>query len=369
MTNPFVPTFGASPPLLVGRDAVITRLERALHRGPTHPDYTLLITGPRGSGKTVMLNSAEAVAREIGWSVVSASASSRTFRAELLSMLGGVLADEGSKFRISSLQVFGVGGSVEREQPAPDELPPLMRTTLTGAADQMAAQDAGLLVTIDELQAGDPAEMREFAAAVQHITRRELRPLAFVGAALPEVEDTLLADPGMTFFQRCARARLDPLSPADAGLAIEGPINNRGGRIDADALELAVASAAGYPFMVQLVGFHSWDICDDPPAGITRRHVEAGAFEASAVLIDQIVRPVWNGLSPVDRAFLVAMSEDDGVSHVADIAGRLGKDGNYVNYYRGRLLRAGAVTVEGRGRLRFAHPVMRWLRSRPDPGL
>ena len=46
----------------------------------------------------------------------------------------------------------------------------------------------------------------------------------------------------------------------------------------------------------------------------------------------------------------------------------LGRDGNYVNYYRRRLLRAGAVAPEGRGRLRFTHLLMRdWLRNHPSP--
>ena len=114
--------------------------------------------------------------------------------------------------------------------------------------------------------------------------------------------------------------------------------------------------------MVQLIGFHSWDICDDPAAEITLKNVEAGMIEALAVLVEQIVRPVWKTLSPVDKEFLCAMAQDDTVSHIADIADRLGKDGNYVNYYRRRLLRTGVVAAEGRGRLRFAHPVMRiWL--------
>ncbi|MCY3579443.1 MAG: hypothetical protein F4X21_10080 [Acidimicrobiia bacterium] len=342
LTNPFVPTYGATPPLLAGRNRVITRFESALQHGPTHPDYTLLLTGRQGYGKTVLLNSVEAIARDNGWSVVSLSASSGRFRSELLS---------------------GVGGSVAERQPSPPaSIPPLIRTVLTAAADHMAEQGAGLLVTVDELQAVDPMEMREFANAIQHITRRELRPLAFVGAALPEVEDTLLADPGMTFFQRCARAPLSALSKDDTHLAIEYPIRNSGGHIDADALAAAVEHTAGFPFMVQLVGFHSWDICVDPAAGIALKDVEAGVVESLEVLVEQIIQPLWKALSPVDKAFLFAMAQDDTVSHIADIADRLGRDGNYVNYYRARLIQTGVVVPEGRGRLCFAHPVMRtWL--------
>lgn len=365
MSNPFVPTFGVTPPLLVGRDKSLARFRAALDTGPTHPDYALLLTGPRGSGKTAMLNAVENIAREKGWSVVAVTASSGRARDELLAGLAGHFGS-GSGLRLSSVHSFGVGGSVEREEPSTLNVPPLLRSGLAKVASHLATQGAGLLLTIDELQAGDQKEMRELATALQHVTRRELQPLAFVGAALPEIEDTMLADRRITFFQRCSRARLEPLSAEDTRLALERPIRESGGRIDVDALETAVESAAGYPFMVQLVGFHSWDICPDPSSGITRGHVQAGALEASAVLVDQIVRPVWNGLSPVDRSFLAAMAVDDSYSRVADIAGRLGRDGNYVNYYRRRLLRAGAVGEAGRGQLRFAHPAMRdWLRNQP----
>lgn len=73
--NPFLPTFGTSPPFLAGRAREVARLDRAFVEGPGNPDYTLLITGPRGSGKTVMLNEAEDSVLARGWSVISVSAS------------------------------------------------------------------------------------------------------------------------------------------------------------------------------------------------------------------------------------------------------------------------------------------------------
>ena len=367
LRNPFVPTFGASPPLLAGRSDVLSRVETALRHGPTHPDYTLLLTGPRGSGKTAVLNALENIGKEKGWAVISVTASSGRVRQELLALLSDLSEAGGHRLRLTSVHLFGLGGSVERDEVPSAVQPPSLRLMLDDAAGQLASKDRGLLLTIDELQAGDREELREFTTALQHVTRRSLKPLAFVGAALPEVEDTVLADPGMTFFQRCARARLGSLSAEDTRLGLERPILESGGLIQAEALDVAVESAGGYPFMVQLVGFHSWDICDDPSLGISRRHVEAGVVEAYAVLVDQIVRPVWNGLSDVDKDFLLAMSEDESHSRVADLAKRLDRDGNYVNYYRGRLLRAGAVLGAGRGKLRFAHPAMRnWLRTRTD---
>jgi len=52
--NPFSPTFGASPPVLAGRDDILDDVDDALATGPTHPDYTTLFTGVRGAGKTVL---------------------------------------------------------------------------------------------------------------------------------------------------------------------------------------------------------------------------------------------------------------------------------------------------------------------------
>ena len=55
MTNPFKPTAGATPPLLVGRDRVIEEFLESLDDGPGAPGLLELITGARGVGKTVML--------------------------------------------------------------------------------------------------------------------------------------------------------------------------------------------------------------------------------------------------------------------------------------------------------------------------
>lgn len=74
-TSPFRPSFGTNPPALVGRDQVIAAIGDALNSGPGHPGRATLYTGARGVGKTVLLNEAEAQARERGWVVASDTAS------------------------------------------------------------------------------------------------------------------------------------------------------------------------------------------------------------------------------------------------------------------------------------------------------
>jgi hypothetical protein len=72
--NPFKPTFGVSPPLLVGRDELIGDFSDALDDGPGGPARATLYTGARGTGKTVMLNAVQDEARSRGWLVIAEAA-------------------------------------------------------------------------------------------------------------------------------------------------------------------------------------------------------------------------------------------------------------------------------------------------------
>ena len=73
--NPFKPTAGKRPPILIGRESVIEDFEEGLDNGAGAPGRLMLITGNRGYGKTVLLRELQRLASERGWAVVSDSAS------------------------------------------------------------------------------------------------------------------------------------------------------------------------------------------------------------------------------------------------------------------------------------------------------
>ena len=73
--NPFKPTAGKRPPILIGRESVIEDFEEGLDNGAGAPGRLMLITGNRGCGKTVLLRELQRLASEHGWAVVSDSAS------------------------------------------------------------------------------------------------------------------------------------------------------------------------------------------------------------------------------------------------------------------------------------------------------
>lgn len=66
-----------------------------------------------------------------------------------------------------------------------------------------------------------------------------------------------------------------------------------------------------------------------------------------------------DGLSPIDRTYLLAMAQDDGPSSTSTIAQRMGRDANYANIYRMRLLDAQVIKEAGHGYVDFAIPYLR----------
>ncbi|WP_423919933.1 ATP-binding protein [Candidatus Poriferisodalis sp.] len=367
--NPFAPTFGSVPPVMAGRDDILDTIYEALVTGTTHPDYTTIFFGVRGAGKTVMLNAAEDVAREQGWLTISEDASrsgliARIERAAIrhIRTLAGP-----PKRRVRSVQAFSLGADFG-DAPPPDAAESL-REALSELGDLLAGEGTGLMITVDELLSADRNEIREFGSVMQHVCRREQRPIAFAGAALPPFEEYIETEDQSAFLHRCSRHDIGQLNHADTRLALSVPIQQQGRTIDDEALEAASLATSGYAFMVQLVGFYSWAAAPPGLSSLAREHVESGIAEANRRVSRLVLAPIWRDFSPIDRRFLRAMAADAGESRLADIAQRLGVDVNYAGVYRRRLIRAGMIVATTRGRVDLAHHAARaWIRDMPlDP--
>lgn len=365
--NPFRPSFGASPPVLAGRAGVLDALGEALDSGVGHPDFTSLLVGVRGAGKTATLNAVQEHARQSGWLVIAETASGDLCSRLVASVreLSGGNQGHSERPRLTGVSALGVGVEFTRADPvAATAADVRLRSVLTDLGSRLASERRGLLITLDELQGGEPAELREFATTLQHVTRREEYPVAFVAAGLPSIEDTVLQDSAITFMQRCSRHEIAELSYAATVTAFSEPIAAHGGRITGDALRHAVEASNGYPFMVQLIGFHSWRAAHSDPPHLEIAEVSSGVAEAERRLPNLVLAPIWRSMSGVDRQFALAMAEDDGDTSTADIARRLGRSSSYVSTYRSRLIRVGFIRSTSHGRVGFAHRATRaWLRS------
>lgn len=360
MRNPFKASFGVSPPLLVGRETLIEEFLEAIDDGPGSPGRATLYTGARGSGKTVLLNAVEDAARTRGWLVVSETATDGFVGRIVHQHLPRVLADfdpGAIKQRLTGVAApMGIGSvtwrSLERQVVEAG-----LRSQIELLTDLLAEHETGLLITVDEVHRQQFPELRELATTIQHAFR-ENREVAFAGAGFQGIVADVINDKVLTFLRRAERHHLGRVTDADVARALHDPIVANGRDIGEDALKTLVGGADGYPFLIQLVGYHAWR--QHPTvAEITDDDVRVGVLAATRRLGTLVHEPALGALSDIDKSFLVAMAKDDGKSKMADIQERLGVDVNYASHYRLRLIAAELIESAGHGRVDFAMPYLR----------
>lgn len=271
-----------------------------------------------------------------------------------------------SKTRSQVTGIGGLGFSLKWEPSRVEEIPSDIRFALAYITDLIVTSGgSGVLLTVDEIGPRSRSDLEGLASAVQHLVRDNF-PFAFVGAGIPENIADLLSAEGTTFIRRAHRSDLSRLSDAEVREALRQPIQLAGRVINADALTAAVEAAQGYPYAVQLIGQEMWQ--HDPD---TNSIGSEAAIAATQILRSDIGRmvhdPALVALSNMDRAFLIAMAQDDGPSKMSSIGNRLAREPSYLSMYRKRLLDASLIESPGYGVVQLALPFLRdHLRDRYD---
>lgn len=338
----------------------------------------LILTGGRGVGKTVLLGAAaDAAAQRYGWLTVPVEIRAETpFRPQLIERL--LAAAElyrqtprekrstvtAASFRAS---VLGVGGQVEITRREPRDTSPAMPldAALSEACRAAVEQDAGLLLTIDELQLATRAELGDLAASLQqHVP--DNWPLVVLVAGLPSIRGT---QRGVTYLERGEWHLLGLLDSSATRVALQEPAREAGRPMTDEAAELLADSSGGYPYAVQLVGHHAWR-ASAGSASIDVGHVEPAIAAAQAELATGLYASRWQDASPREQEYLRHLA-DLAANHTrvtgAMVANSMSATTKALSVPRGRLIQKGLIYAEGET-IRFSVPGMApWVREdEPD---
>ncbi len=395
--NPYAPGAGQRPPELAGRDEQLDGFDVVLERvARGRPERSVVLTGLRGVGKTVLLNALRSAAVRAGWGTGKLEARpDQSLRRPLASAVHQAVRELGPAGGAGD-HALGVVRSFAQKEPAAASSgrgaarvrdrwnPGITVPAVTGRADSgdieidlvellsdlggMAADTGrGIAVFIDEMQDLGPDDVSALCASAHEISQTGL-PLIVVGAGLPHLPAVLSAS--KSYSERLFRySRIDRLERAAADAALVRPAEEEGAAYELDALDAMYAATGGYPYFIQAYGKAVWDLAPGTP--ITAADVEVAAPEAESELAVGFFGSRYERATPGEREYLRAMADvaassgdDTDAVPTADVAAHLGRKPQSLSPARDALLKKGLIYSGERGRIAFTVPHFgRYLRD------
>lgn len=364
--NPFHPTFGRSPALVMGRESEVSQFELALAEGAGNPWRTALISGTRGIGKTVLLNELEMAAKSQGWVVLRVHVGDNMLRDLVETTIPRIytsldVSPPQRRSRVTGASISTVGSlSLETEKTRPEPRRNLL-SELQDLAGVIMPHGAGMMLTVDEVQSATPEHLHELAVAIQDLNRDEV-DITFVAAGLPSGVEDLLQLEGTTFLRRAERIQLNRLDGQTTSTLLRDTAQLGERPMSPGAIALATRVSQGYPYLIQVVGSVAWARAKlDNSAQIGVEHVEASIDDVVTRIGTQIHAPALRPVPPRQRDFLHAMARldkgDEGIA-VADIAKTLGSTTTGISRLRHELIYRELIVAHSQGKVKFSLPYM-----------
>ena len=333
--NPFSISFGRKPLQFIERDFTIEEIREELDSDEIR-EQCFMLTGVRGSGKTVTMTALEAYYRDRDDFIVVDLNTER----DMLQSLVAKIYDKGSFLKKYfdtqlNLSAFGIGISVKNVRPIAD-----IESALEKILFEMKKKKKRLLVTIDEVF--NNSHMREFASSFQILIRQEL-PIFLVMAGLYENIHALEDEDNLTFLYRAPKFNMDPLDPKEMKNSYMQILD-----ISGEIADQMVKMTKGYPFAYQALGKYIWD---SPGHKMTEEVVD----KFDRALATYVYGKIWSELSEKDRWNLrfLAQKETMKTKEFLEISGQ---QKNEFSQYRERLRNKGLIDVSQRGIISITLP-------------
>jgi hypothetical protein len=384
--NPYTPNAGARPPALVGRDDEMTAFEVLLDRlRRGHTEQSMLITGLRGVGKTVLLGDFERRARERGWVTAEAEITKHVeFGPRMAHLVRRALFELAprQRWRDRALRAARVLKSFQiTVSPDGSITAGLDVDVLEGSADSGSLSDdlsdlfvaigeaareldGGVVFLMDEVQFLSTVDLEALIAALHKSVQRQL-PITLVGAGLPQLPR--LAGEAKSYAERLFRfPRIGQLGDAEAARALMEPAAELGVEYTQDAVAAIVAYTEGYPYFLQEYGKIVWDITEEPP--IDAQDVATAQDAVEAKLDSSFFRVRVARTTELELRYLRAMAElGPEPQQAKDVAGLLNRTSEQLGPTRSRLIDKGLLYTPGHGLAAFTVPQFdRYMRRAHD---
>lgn len=334
MENPFNISFGKEPSQIVYRTEELAPIVNAFNLDdPTSNTY--IITGPRGSGKTVALSYLLNQYRsQANWIVARLD-----MAGNMLEQLAGKLYEEGKVKHLFlqpefNLSFHGVGLTIKGGNPVSS-----VSVLLQRIFEYLKRKKIHVLIGIDDVARNK--EMVEFVRAFQGFLIDGYEACLLM-TGLYENVSSLSEEPSLTFLIRAPRVVLQPLPLLSVAKSYQKVFS-----IDEKEAASLAKLTNGYAYAYQLLGNL---LCS---AG-KKKVDEAILSSFDEALQNGAYSIIWRDLTPREKEILVLIAEQKDQN--AEIQDSLNISKGNLAVYKKRLSDKGLIDVSTRGKTTFALP-------------
>ena len=331
--NPFTLMYGIPASSTIDRNDAINTITKSFLYSDNM--FMYLITGIRGTGKTVLLRkTADYFSKEKNWIVIDLNP-----QGQIISSLANNLCVQSKIKKLIegwsiSFNLPYVTISKEPAQTISD--PEIVATTII---ENLAKQKKKILITIDEVN--NTKELKEFANFYQAILGKSM-PVYLLMTGLKENINSIINDKAMTFLTRSPKIELEPLGLPSIAIEYQNifDINKE------TAVEMAKLTN-GYAFAYQVLGFLFFE---SEKRTLDRDFIK----QYDTYLWNNGYNKFWCDLTHTEKEFVMALAQSVSGSR-EDIIGSAFSKTNYTKY-RQRLLEKGIIKNDGYNKLSFVLP-------------
>jgi len=332
MENKFTVSFGQLPSSYINREFISDKIcnDFCLDYPVSH---IYIISGVRGSGKTVLLtNVSKVMSKKKGWIIVDVNPN----REILEQIASGIYENSHVKHlflsKSFSFSFHGFGFSIEGDTPVSN-----IKTILEKMLTVLKKHKKKVLITIDE--ASNSTHMRAFAHDFQSLLRNDY-PVYSLMTGLYENVNLLQNNKNLTFLYRAPKIMLGPLNKVKIKEEYASIFSKEKEAVIDQLTELT----KGYAFAYQVIGYlfskyHKIDLIYN---------------ELDSYLSLYVYDTIWNALPNNEQSYLSAFDKE--TMSTSEISKKTGFDEKTCSVYRSRLIKKGLIIGSAYGEVSLTLP-------------
>ena len=358
--NPYRPGAGLMPTYLAGRDEDIQNVEEMFNALTLNiPTPSVIFSGLRGVGKTVLINRLQNIAEEKEIFCRHIEVEERKdFISQIAACAQAFLRKISSKEKfkhliqkpldaIKSLIVsFDPNDNTfslslqDRELYKSNSLTQSLTEVFVSVGEIAYKTETPICFFVDEIQYMKQSELGSLIAAL-HRTNQLGYPIMIVGAGLPKIYKMLSEE--KSYSERLFLYKeIDSLTYEQSCNAIEEPLKKFGVTYTEEALKRIVDITKGYPFFIQQMCQVVYKNTNEKV--INERHVEECIGEFFATLDTGFFKVRYERCAESDKKFIFAMVKCGELPcTISNVAKNLHKNVNSISTTRAQLISKGII--------------------------